>query len=376
MTINTLVEELRPTIEQHRDEADRLGRLPDQLVAQLREAGAFRLYLPHELGGAELSLRATLELLEGLGRIDGATAWTVWNLNMGLVAAMLPPSGVAKLGPDPLMANSTSPGTAIPDGDGYRLSGEWKIVSGAHAAEWFWLNSIVMRDGEMSIVDGQPELRLCCVPREQVEMRDTWSVNGMRGSDSNTVVVADVTVDADLTCLLTAPSRLDRMPYRVGPLSLVFPGGAAALAGVAQAAVDEVIALAHVKRTPHGEPLSSDIRLQEAIGRASAQIRGARLSLFGIAGELDRMAEAREPITDSERAALRGTTTHTMEVARTVLTSMYEAGSSNPLYTDSRLGRLFRDGHAAAQHRNLSTEAYPLIGRVLLGLPTGEPFVC
>ena len=67
MTINTLVEELRPTIEQHRDEADRLGRLPDQLVAQLREAGAFRLYLPHELGGAELSLRATLELLEGLG---------------------------------------------------------------------------------------------------------------------------------------------------------------------------------------------------------------------------------------------------------------------------------------------------------------------
>ena len=99
--IDSYLEELRPTIEQHRDEADRLGRLPDQLVAQLREAGAFRLYLPRELGGAELSLRATLELLEGLGRIDGATAWTVWNLNMGLVAAMLPPSGVAKLGPRP-----------------------------------------------------------------------------------------------------------------------------------------------------------------------------------------------------------------------------------------------------------------------------------
>ena len=106
----------------------------------------------------------------------------------------------------------------------------------------------MIRDGQPSIVDGQPELRLCCVPRTQVEIRDTWSVNGMRGSDSNTVVVEDVTVDADLTCLLTAPSRLDRMPYRVGPLSLVFPGGAAALAGVAQAAVDEVIALAHTKR--------------------------------------------------------------------------------------------------------------------------------
>jgi hypothetical protein len=98
----------------------------------------------------------------------------VWNLDMGLIAAMLPPSGVAKLGPDWLMANSTAPGTAVPDGDGYRLSGEWKIVSGAHVAEWFLLNSIVMRDGQPSIVDGQPELRLRCVPRSQVEIRDTW----------------------------------------------------------------------------------------------------------------------------------------------------------------------------------------------------------
>ena len=76
VTIDTLVEELRPTIEPHRDEADRLGRLRDQVVAELRDAGAFRLYLPRELGGAELSLRATLEALEGVGRIDGATAWT------------------------------------------------------------------------------------------------------------------------------------------------------------------------------------------------------------------------------------------------------------------------------------------------------------
>ena len=376
MTPHQLAEALRPTIERHRDEADRLGRLPDRLVAELREAGAFRLYTPRELGGTELPLRANLELLERLGQIDGATAWTVWNLNMGLVAAMLPPSGVAKLGSDPLIANSTSPGTAVPDGDGYRLSGEWKIVSGAHAAEWFLLNAIVMRDGQPGIVDGQPELRLCCVPRTQVEIRDTWSVNGMRGSDSNAVAVDDVTVPADLTCLLTAPSRLHRMPYRVGPISLVFPGCAAALVGMAQAAVDEVIALAHTKRTPEGGALSGDVRIQEAIGRASAQIRGARLSLFGIAAELDRMAEAHERITDMERAALRGAATHAMEIARAVLTSMYEAGSSDPLYTDSRLGRLFRDGHAAAQHRNLSTEAYPLIGRILLGLPSGVPFVC
>jgi hypothetical protein len=35
VSIDTLAEQLRPAIEHHRDEADRLGRLPDQLVAEL-----------------------------------------------------------------------------------------------------------------------------------------------------------------------------------------------------------------------------------------------------------------------------------------------------------------------------------------------------
>jgi alkylation response protein AidB-like acyl-CoA dehydrogenase len=375
MTIDSLVEKLRPTIEQHRDEADRLGRLPEQLVSALREAGAFRLYTPREQGGAELPLRANLDLLEHLGRIDGSTAFTVWNLNMGLIMTALPPSGVAKLGRDPLIGNSTAPGTAVPDGDGYRLSGEWKIVSGVHATEWLTLNSMVMRDGRPSMVDGQPELVFCCVPRAQYEIRDTWRVSGLRGTDSNTVVVDDVTVAADLTFPLTAASRLDRMPYRVGLFSLVIPGCAAVLAGMAQAAVDEVTALAHTKRDEHGAALSCDVRVQEAIGRAASQIRSARLGLLETGGELDRMADACVPITDLERAALRGAATHVMETARTVLTAMYQIGSSTSLYTDSRLGTLFRDGHAAAQHKNMSTDAYPVIGRILLGLPPGVPIV-
>jgi indole-3-acetate monooxygenase len=375
MTIDSLVEKLRPTIEQHRDEADRLGRLPEQLVAALRDAGAFRLYTPRERGGAELPLRANLELLERLGRIDGSTAFTVWNLNMGLIAAALPPSGLAKLGPDPLIGNSTMPGTAVPDGDGYRLSGEWKFVSGAHAAEWLLLNSLVMRDGQPSVIDGQPELIFCCVPRAQYEVRDTWRVTGMRGTDSNSVIVDDVEVTADLTFPLTASSRLDRMPYLVGLFSLVVPGCAAVLAGMAQAAIDEAMALAHTKRDEHGAALSGDVRVQEAIGRAASQIRSARLGLLETGGELDRMAEARVPITDVERAALRGAVTHVMETARTVLTAMYQVGSSTTLFTDSRLGTLFRDGHAAAQHRNMSTEAYPMVGRIMMGLPSGVPIV-
>ena len=117
-----MFEKLRPTIEQHRDEADRLGRLPEQLVAALRDAGAFRLYTPRERGGAGTAAAGRTSICwSASAGSTASSAFTVWNLNMGLIMSALPPSGVAKLGPDPLIGNSTMPGAAVPDGDGDRL---------------------------------------------------------------------------------------------------------------------------------------------------------------------------------------------------------------------------------------------------------------
>ena len=47
---------LRPSIEAAAGEAEALGRLPEELVTRLREAGAFRLLTPREHGGFETSL--------------------------------------------------------------------------------------------------------------------------------------------------------------------------------------------------------------------------------------------------------------------------------------------------------------------------------
>ena len=63
----------------------------------------------------------------------------VWNTNFGFVGAMLDPAGVAQIwgdGTEPVFANSGQPGTAEPVDGGYRLSGEWEIVSGIHGADW------------------------------------------------------------------------------------------------------------------------------------------------------------------------------------------------------------------------------------------------
>ncbi|GAA1872960.1 acyl-CoA dehydrogenase family protein [Asanoa iriomotensis] len=365
----TLPEALRPAIEKYRDEADETRRIPAQLLDQLRAAGAFRLNAPRESGGFELPLASVLELYERLGRIDGPVAWVIWNLNWGFSAAFLPESGFARIGPDALIANSGQPGRLVHDGADYRLSGAWRIVSGVESADWVALAAIVFDGDRPKLTDAGPDVRIVWVPRSAVTVRDTWDVVGMRGTNSDTVVAEDLAVPADLVVPFAVPPRIDRPAYRVPLVHLVFPGCAAVVLGVARAAVDEVTALAGRKVGMDGVPLAEQPRLQAALGRATAEVGAARALLFECARGLDRAAEAGAPATDAQRGELRGAISYAAETARSVLTAMYEAGSSDPLYASSRLGRIFRDGMAAAQHANMSAAHYELAGRTRLGLP-------
>ncbi len=90
-------------------------------------------------------------------------------------------------------------------------------------------------------------------------------------------------------------------------------------------------------------------------------------------GVLDAAAAGRRPTTEAERGAVRGAYSHAGETARAVLTSMYELGGSTALYESSRLGKLFRDGHAATQRAVLSAAHYELAGRTVIGIPGGDP---
>jgi alkylation response protein AidB-like acyl-CoA dehydrogenase len=370
---------LRPAIEKYRDAADDQRQIPAELLGQLRANGAFRLNTPRELGGFELPVGSTMNVIERLARIDGPVAWVVWNLNVGVGAAFMSESSVDRIwsgGPDPLIAHSSQPGRLVASGDAYRLSGEWKLVSGADSAEWFGLLAIVMDGGQPRMTEAGPDVRFCVVPRSSVTVHDTWHATAMRGTDSNTVIADDVAVAADMTVVPTAAPRIDRPLFRVPIINQLTSGGAAVMVGMAQAAIDEVVALSQAKTGPDGVPLAHQPRIQAVLGQAAARLGAARALLLATVGALDAAAAAgRRPATEAERGAMRGALCHTAETARGVLTSMYELGSSAVLHESSRLGRIFRDGHAGAQHVIMSAAHYELAGRTLLGLPAGDPFL-
>ena len=187
-----LVASVRDAVITGRDEGERIRRLPPELLAVLKVAGAFRLQTPVELGGFEASLPVALEVFEQFGRLDGAVAWNVWNGNLGVTAGLLDPAGVDAIwgdDPDPVIANSGRPsGAATAVDGGFRLSGRWDIVSAVDSADWVTLFGLVMSTDGPVMVAGMPDIRAFFVRTTEVTILDTWHVSAMRGTGSNSVV--------------------------------------------------------------------------------------------------------------------------------------------------------------------------------------------
>ncbi|OXM54950.1 acyl-CoA dehydrogenase family protein [Amycolatopsis alba] len=365
---------LRGAIEAARDEADMLGRLPDHLVTELRDAGAFSLFTPAEYGGLEVSLSTALTVYEQFGRIDTSAAWVVWNANFGFTAAMLGEAGAAKVwtgGREPVLANAGQPGQAVAVDGGYRLSGRWGIVSGIEAVEWFVPLGVVM-DGEQPVMTeaGTPDVRLFHVRQDQLKIEHTWNVSGMGATGSHGVVVEDAFVPAELTARIDAPLRLDRPTYRLNPILLVFAGCTAVALGTVEQAIDELVTLAPGKASPFGGLLAEQPHVQESLARHEAAVRAARLFLFDVARRIDETAGQ---ATVALHADLHSAMAHAAVVGRDALVEMYRLGSSTSLYLGNALDRLYRDGMVALQHVNQAPEFFGGSGRVRLGLEPGLP---
>ena len=66
---------IEPLIRTHAEEAERNHHLSQPVVAALKEAGLFRLYIPKALGGFEVPPPVLYRVVEELAHIDGSTGW-------------------------------------------------------------------------------------------------------------------------------------------------------------------------------------------------------------------------------------------------------------------------------------------------------------
>jgi hypothetical protein len=85
---------------------------------------------------------------------------------------------------------------------GYRITGRGPLASNIHDAEWLFLTAFVIDGSQPKMNNGMPEVRGFMLRANEAQIIDTWHSLGMRGTDSNDVVVENVFVPTSRTFAL------------------------------------------------------------------------------------------------------------------------------------------------------------------------------
>jgi alkylation response protein AidB-like acyl-CoA dehydrogenase len=226
---------LAPLIREHAPEAELNRRISPKVIAALREAGFFRMLLPRSLGGLEVDPVTCSRVVEEIAAADSAAAWTLQAGNTGAWwSARLPKEGVEEIygrDPDSLQAAAFHPpqrGVDAPGG--FRITGRGPLASTIHDAEWLFLSAMVMDGDQPRMVQGVPVMIALVIRAREARIVDTWRSLGMRGTDSQDVVMDDVFVPTARTFPLVP--TFEPNPYYSGALYR-FPGMATVIVAVA-----------------------------------------------------------------------------------------------------------------------------------------------
>jgi alkylation response protein AidB-like acyl-CoA dehydrogenase len=370
---------LAPAISARAGEIEATRRLPPDLLAELTAAGCFGMLLPPSHGGAGVDLATSMRVYEELSRADASAGWTVaigagcWLDLVGLPRSTF--DAVFATGTDVKLGGGIAPaGSAVSADGGYRVTGRWGFVSGCQHCDWIYGNCIeVGATGN----GGMPPLRVALFRADEIEIEDTWSVSGLCGTGSHDVVADHVFVPAERTfALLSAEPCLDDPRVRIPQPSVYAPQMASLALGIAQGALDDILALA-TDKVPlfTGASLAANPLFQNQLGEADARLRAARALIYAEAAEVWATALAGDPFTPEHRARIRGSATWASDTAAAVVAMAYRAGGGSSVYRASPLQRRFRDVHAVTQHFLVKLDSLTTVGAVMAGQDVDTTFL-
>ena len=374
------VERIRPILEECGEQAEAERALPDAAYDAMLGAGLFRPLAPKAFGGRELHPVEHLRVVEAVARIDSAAGW---NLNQSCAAASwaawLPKEGgeeVYTRGGDTIFA-----GGLFPPGPSVRVEGGWQVTartafaSGCHRAHWFTV-PILEVDDESSRFDPRledPPSILAFVPRDEVDIIDTWHTVGLRGTFSADVSVDDVFVPDHRIAFLE--EEQPRAPAFAAPLYGTMPwpgvlGEASVSVGVAGAAIEKLIDLA-ARKTPNYSriPLHDREMAQHHVAKARALLDASRVSLETAVSAAYADAERDGRYSEATKMRCQLAACFTAEACAQAVDLVHEIAGSSSIRIGRGIERHHRDIHVLARHASKSTSRYEDVGKMLFGLP-------
>jgi len=378
--------ELGSILSKNIAEEETNGRISAPVVRALKEAGFYKLFLPKTLGGLEADPVTVAKVVEEVAKHNTAAGWSLMVANSPLnMASRIPEKGIEEIfGSDPnafIAASVHPPMMATRVDKGYLINGRNALVSNVHEAQWIMALGLVIEGGQPKMNNGHPEILGVYMKANDCRIIDTWSVAGLRATDSNDAEARDVFVPDHRLFPLT--SEFHPGLHFEGPLYR-FPVAGANIGcllapvslAIARNAINELKALAE-KKTPLGSmvPIRERGVMQRKLGRAEALVQSARIYLHSKLAECWSRVLAGVTISLEEKADLLLAATHANQSCLEAVELVYTAAGTNGIYMKNKLAHYFCDAQVLRQHGFMNESRYETGGQVHFGLPPDLPLI-
>ncbi len=364
----TFAQNMRSTLEKAAPQIEQERGLSKDLAVRLARGGLFRLFTPSWLGGLEMKPQQAFEAIETVAMGDMSAAWCCMiGSTSALGGAWLSREAAAEIftQPDLIFAGVAAPqGEAVRQGDDYHVSGHWQWGSGSNNADYFIGGCIVKEENEKTTQ------RILVFRADQIALRDTWHVMGLKGSASHDVAVTQTRVKVAHSFSIATDAPHSNSPlYRISFFGILASGIAACALGNAAAVLEGLKALANEK-TPLGtrSRLADKAYVQLGLAQQTAELSAARAYFYQTLCEVwDSAAKNEQPSTE-DRAKMRLAAIYATRTSSEVIAQLHRLAGGTSIFLASPLQRRLRDSHIATQHRMVSETNLQLLGQIALGI--------
>jgi SfnB family sulfur acquisition oxidoreductase len=356
---------------------DKERRLPFQEIESFSQTGLWGITVPKEYGGAGVSTTTFAEVVAIVSEADasigqipqnhyanveeirliGTEAQKKFFFDRILRGERLGNAAVERSGKN-VIANQTR---LVPDGDGFRLSGEKFYCTGALFAHW-----VPVR---VTNADGKRVLAMVNRHSEGLTVIDDWSSFGQRTTASGTVVLKDVRVSQDQ--ILPSYEAYQR-PTTRGPFSQIIH--VAIDVGIARAAIADTIEFVKNRSRPwidaNVERASEDPLTIQELGKLQYQLHAAEALMERSALKVDRAAAVLDEKTVTAAAlAVAEAKIAATEISIQATNKLFELAGTQSTLDKHGLDRHWRNARVHTLHDPVRWKYYALGNYYLNGVP-------
>jgi SfnB family sulfur acquisition oxidoreductase len=356
---------------------DKERRLPFEEIEWFSQTGLWGITVPKEYGGAGVSTATFTEVVAIVSEADASIGQIPQNhyanveeirlvgteeqkrffFDRILRGERLGNAAVERSGKT-VVDNQTR---LVPDGDGYRLSGEKFYCTGAIFAHW-----VPVR---VTNADGKRVLALVSRQSEGLTVIDDWSAFGQRTTASGTVVLKNVRVSQDQ--ILPSYEAYQR-PTTRGPFSQIIH--VAIDVGIARAAIADTIDFVKNRSRPwidaNVERASQDPLTIQDLGKLHYQLHAAEALMERAAIKVDRAAAA----LDEETVTVAALAVAVAKIAATEISilatnKLFELAGTQSTLEKYGLDRHWRNARVHTLHDPVRWKYYALGNYYLNDVP-------